>query len=115
MRHWRFPAFIALYLLLDWSIWLEHHAVEPRSGARLGAVAALWLASGAGLVHCAGWRLETLGYLALAAGVLYLVFGSIATSGFKEFYFLFLPVIWAASRQGLRGTALMERGGDGHK
>jgi signal transduction histidine kinase len=53
------------------------------------------------------WRLETLGYLALAAAVLYLVFGSIATSEFKEFYFLFLPVIWAASRQGLRGAALM--------
>jgi signal transduction histidine kinase len=58
-------------------------------------------------LRAAVWRLETLGYLALAAGVLYLVFGSIATSEFKEFYFLFLPVIWAASRQGLRGAALM--------
>nr|WP_315401741.1 ATP-binding protein [uncultured Duganella sp.] len=53
------------------------------------------------------WRLETLAYLALAVGVLYMVFGSIATSEFKEFYFLFLPVIWAASRQGVRGAALM--------
>lgn len=53
------------------------------------------------------WRLETLAYLALAICVLYLVFGSIATSSFKHFYFLFLPVIWAASRQGLYGTALM--------
>jgi signal transduction histidine kinase len=53
------------------------------------------------------WRLETLGYLGLAICVLYLVFGSIATSSFKHFYFLFLPVIWAASRQGLYGTALM--------
>jgi len=53
------------------------------------------------------WNLETLGYLALAIGVLTLVFGSIATSEFKDFYFLFLPVVWAASRQGLYGTALM--------
>lgn len=53
------------------------------------------------------WRAETLGYLALAIGVLYLVFGSIVTAEFKDFYFLFLPVIWAASRQGLYGTALM--------
>ncbi|GJJ01034.1 hypothetical protein RugamoR64_15720 [Duganella rhizosphaerae] len=53
------------------------------------------------------WRAETLGYLALAIGVLDMVFGTIATSEFKHFYFLFLPVIWAAFRQGLFGTALM--------
>ena len=53
------------------------------------------------------WRYETLGYLALAICVLAFVFGTIATSEFKHFYFLFLPVIWAASRQGLYGTALM--------
>ncbi|MYN39747.1 histidine kinase [Duganella sp. FT109W] len=53
------------------------------------------------------WHYETLGYLALAIAVLYLVFGTIETSEFKHFYFLFLPVIWAASRQGLYGTALM--------
>ncbi|MRW88172.1 histidine kinase [Pseudoduganella sp. FT26W] len=53
------------------------------------------------------WKLETLGYLALAICVLYLVFGTIETSEFKHFYFLFLPVIWAASRHGLYGTALM--------
>ncbi|MYM38675.1 ATP-binding protein [Duganella qianjiadongensis] len=53
------------------------------------------------------WRAETLGYLGLTIGVLFLVFGSIATSEFKHFYFLFLPVIWAAFRQGLYGTALM--------
>ncbi|SHN42654.1 His Kinase A (phospho-acceptor) domain-containing protein [Duganella sacchari] len=53
------------------------------------------------------WRYETLGYLTLAICVLFLVFGTIETSEFKHFYFLFLPVIWAASRQGLYGTALM--------
>ncbi len=53
------------------------------------------------------WRWETVAYLALAIFVLWSVFGSIASSEFKHFYFLFLPVIWAASRQGLYGTALM--------
>ncbi|MYM30263.1 GHKL domain-containing protein [Duganella sp. CY15W] len=53
------------------------------------------------------WQYETLGYLTLAICVLFLVFGTIETSEFKHFYFLFLPVIWAASRQGLYGTALM--------
>ncbi|MQA21192.1 sensor histidine kinase [Rugamonas rivuli] len=53
------------------------------------------------------WRAETLAYLGLAICVLYMVFGTIATSEFKHFYFLFLPVIWAAFRQGLFGTALM--------
>lgn len=53
------------------------------------------------------WRYETLGYLAFSLLVLTLVFSDIATSEFKHFYFLFLPVIWAASRQGLYGTALM--------
>jgi signal transduction histidine kinase len=52
-------------------------------------------------------RGETLAYLALAMLVLYAVFGTIASAEFKHFYFLFLPVIWAASRQGLYGTALI--------
>jgi len=53
------------------------------------------------------WRWETLGYLLLSICVLYGVFGSIASFEFKQFYFLFLPVIWASSRHGLYGTALM--------
>ncbi|HAT34036.1 MAG TPA: histidine kinase [Janthinobacterium sp.] len=53
------------------------------------------------------WRWETAGYLALAGGMLWSVFGSVAGAEFKHFYFLFLPVIWAASRQGLYGTGLM--------
>ena len=53
------------------------------------------------------WRWESAAYLALAIGVLWAVFGFIVSAEFKHFYFLFLPVIWAASRQGLYGTALM--------
>lgn len=70
----------------------------------------IWMLSAAGgrqRLKSTVWRYETLGYLALAICVLTFVFGTIATSEFKHFYFLFLPVIWAASRQGLYGTALM--------
>ena len=52
------------------------------------------------------WRWETLAYLALGGCVLWSVFGSILRCEYKHFYFLFLPVIWAASRQGLYGAVL---------
>jgi two-component system sensor kinase FixL len=55
----------------------------------------------------ATWKAETLGYLVLAVIVLWAVFGWIVTSEFKHFYFLFLPLIWAASRQGVNGAALV--------
>lgn len=55
----------------------------------------------------ATWKPETVGYLALAIFVLWAVFGYIMTAEFKHFYFLFLPLIWAASRQGVHGAALV--------
>lgn len=51
------------------------------------------------------WRWESVGYVALACVVLWAVFGYIASSEFKHFYFVFLPVIWAAARQGVYGAA----------
>ncbi|MES2296553.1 MAG: ATP-binding protein [Pseudomonadota bacterium] len=48
---------------------------------------------------------ESAAILALAVGMLWLVFGIVAGREFKHFYFLFPPIIWAASRQGLYGTA----------
>ncbi|MGV7209640.1 ATP-binding protein [Oxalobacteraceae bacterium A2-2] len=70
----------------------------------------IWMlssAAGRQRLRAAVWRAETLGYLGLAVCVLYSVFGSIASAEFKHFYFLFLPVIWAAARHGLCGAALM--------
>jgi signal transduction histidine kinase len=70
----------------------------------------IWMlasAQGRSRLRQAVWRPETLGYVSLLVFVLSTVFGSIASSEFKHFYFLFLPVIWAASRQGLCGTALI--------
>lgn len=58
-------------------------------------------------LRAAAWRWETLGYLVLAVCVLTAVFGHIVRAEFKHFYFLFLPVIWAATRQGVYGAALI--------
>lgn len=47
---------------------------------------------------------ETAGYLALAVAMLFVTFGSGTSTEFQYFYVLFLPVIWAAARQGLPGA-----------
>jgi signal transduction histidine kinase len=48
---------------------------------------------------------ETVGYTALSGVMLWVTFGNGATAEFQYFYFLFLPLIWAAARQGLSGAA----------
>jgi two-component system sensor kinase FixL len=53
------------------------------------------------------WRWETLAYLTLVFVVLWGVFGPFYNSEFRHFYFLFLPLLWAAARQGLSGAALV--------
>lgn len=52
-------------------------------------------------------RWETAGYVALAILMLGIVFGHVANVEFKHFYFLFLPIVWAATRQGLYGAGLI--------
>lgn len=51
-------------------------------------------------------RWETGGYAALAVAMLWVTFRNGPSAEFQYFYFLFLPVIWAASRQGLSGAAI---------
>ena len=51
---------------------------------------------------------HTAGYLLLSAFLVWGVFNSvIGTREYRHFYFLFLPTIWAATRQGLAGTSLV--------
>ncbi|OWW22976.1 hypothetical protein AYR66_20750 [Noviherbaspirillum denitrificans] len=51
---------------------------------------------------------ETAGYLSLAGVLIGCMFaGWIGTGKFRHFYFLFLPIIWAAARQGVNATALI--------
>lgn len=49
---------------------------------------------------------ESVGYLAATALTLWVAFGIGAGADFKYFYVLFLPVVWAAARQGLAGAVL---------
>lgn len=51
----------------------------------------------------ASW--ETGGYVALAVVMLWVTFRNGRAAEFQYFYFLFLPVVWAAARQGLSGAA----------
>jgi len=98
--------------MVPWSDWLR--AVWRFGfGDLVGVVVSMPLLSklanpeGRAQLREATWKAETLGYLALAIFVLWAVFGYIVTSEFKHFYFLFLPLIWAASRQGVNGAALV--------
>jgi two-component system sensor kinase FixL len=53
-------------------------------------------------------RWETAGYVALALLLVWGVFhGVMGRAEFKHYYFLFLPIVWAATRQGMAGTALV--------
>ena len=47
---------------------------------------------------------ETLGYSLLGLLALWIAFGLGGEAGFKLFYFLFLPMVWASARQGMAGA-----------
>ncbi|MER2516146.1 MAG: ATP-binding protein [Candidatus Accumulibacter phosphatis] len=69
----------------------------------------LWMLfdeSGRTLLRVTLWRPDTLGYVLAAAMALWVAVGHGAESDFQYFYLLFLPIIWAASRQGLAGAVL---------
>lgn len=51
-------------------------------------------------------RWETAGYGLLAVTALWVAFGLGGAGEFQYFYLLFLPVVWAAARQGVPGAAL---------
>lgn len=51
-------------------------------------------------------RRETAAYGALCAAMLWIAFGRGDRVEFQYFYLLFVPVIWAAARQGLTGAAV---------
>ncbi|MBI5890267.1 MAG: MASE1 domain-containing protein [Nitrosomonadales bacterium] len=51
-------------------------------------------------------RWETAGYGVLAVAALWLSFGLGGEGEFQYFYLLFLPIVWAAARQGVPGAAI---------
>ncbi len=76
----------------------------------VGSMPLLWmLLSEQGHVRLQAFipRWETAAYVALAIVMLGIVFGHVAKVEFMHFYFLFLPIVWAATRQGLYGAGLI--------
>lgn len=67
-----------------------------------------WLTTQRGrfLLQAAVMRWETLGYLLLSVVSLFAVFGLSKDAGFQLFYLLFLPIVWASTRQGMAGAIL---------
>ena len=65
-----------------------------------------WLqdASRRAIFQSACIRWETVGYVALLLLSLWLAFVPGAAAHFRYFYILFLPLVWAASRQGIAGA-----------
>ena len=51
-------------------------------------------------------RWETAGYGTLAVVMLWVAFGLGGSGEFQYFYLLFLPIVWAAARQGMAGAAI---------
>lgn len=51
-------------------------------------------------------RWETAGYGVLSVTMLWIAFGLGGSGEFQYFYLLFLPLVWAAARQGMAGAAI---------
>lgn len=67
-----------------------------------------WLSDTRGVVllKAAVRQWETLGYVALSFVALWLAFDVGGQSGFKLFYLLFFPIVWASARQGMAGATI---------
>lgn len=104
-------ALVALDLLPP-SAWLQA-LVRFWIGDGVGilvSMPAFWLltdSSGRWVLWNIARRAETLAIAVTGAAALWIVFGVGTELNFKYFYLLFLPVVWAAARQGLAGAVLM--------
>ncbi|MEO8137394.1 MAG: ATP-binding protein [Betaproteobacteria bacterium] len=93
----------------EWVPAVTRHWIGDSVGI-LVTMPALWMISserGRALLRTAALRPET---LALVPGVvlsLWIAFGAAAVAEFKYFYVLFLPIVWAAARQGLPGAVMV--------
>lgn len=67
-----------------------------------------WLSSERGLllIRTAALKVETLGYTVLGGIAIWAAFVLGDENGFKLFYLLFLPIVWAAARQGMAGAII---------
>jgi two-component system sensor kinase FixL len=87
MRYW-IGDFVAISITMP-IIWM---LASSQGRFRLRLIAASW---------------ETAAYVCTMLALLLFMFGFLRTTYFNHFYFLFLPIVWAAARQGLAGAALV--------
>ncbi|WP_374243806.1 ATP-binding protein [Zoogloea sp.] len=95
--------------LLPTSGWwqgLKHFWVGDGVGIAVMMPLLLWLTSKRGRrrLQRSVLNRESVGYALLGVATLWLAFGVGGHSGFKLFYLLFLPIVWAAGRQGMAGA-----------
>lgn len=101
--------FVGLIPQGQWDVAFSRFGVGDIVGI-VGSMPLLWMLmsdQGRGRLRAIVLRGETAAYVAFAVLMLTIVFGHLANTEFKHFYFLFLPIVWAATRQGLYGAGLI--------
>ena len=92
----------------EWATALTRHWIGDSVGI-LVAMPVIWMVAGErgrALLRLLATKRETIALLAASAGALWIAFNFGAQSEFKYFYVLFLPIVWAAARQGFSGAVL---------
>lgn len=100
--------FLGLLPPADWLAAVLQFWVGDAVGIAVAMPLFWWLSSerGVALLKAAVSQWETLGYVALSFVVLWLAFDVGGQSGFKLFYLLFFPIVWASARQGMAGAII---------
>lgn len=90
----------------DWLVAVIQFWVGDGVGIAVAMPLFWWLSSERGLtlLKSAISQWETLGYVVLSFVALWVVFHAGGQSGFKLFYLLFFPIVWASARQGMAGA-----------
>ncbi len=108
-------AFIFLLIAFDliptseWAVAFTRHWIGDGVGI-LVTMPVIWMVSGErgrALLRLLVVRGETVALLLATAAALWIAFSIGAESEFKYFYVLFLPIAWAAARQGFAGAVLI--------
>lgn len=106
-----YVATLRLVGMLSPDAWLQgfkHAWVGDGVGVSVMMPLLLWLTSKRGRrrLKRTVFNREAAGYLLLGVITLWVAFGVGGYSGFKLFYLLFLPIVWAAGRHGMAGAIL---------
>lgn len=92
----------------EWAAAFTRHWIGDSVGI-LVTMPVIWMVAGErgrALLRLLATKRETIALLAASAGALWIAFNFGAQSEFKYFYVLFLPIVWAAARQGFSGAVL---------